>query len=99
MVYIKTTPWTQMGRSIAIEKAVAGIYEMYFAKGPRWVAKHLPQRSEMPQYGDRVSAEAREVLLGDYGVEAFNEDYAALTIRAFCDSISTKQTFTQSVYA
>ena len=29
MVYIKTTPWTRTGRSIAIEKAVAGIYEMY----------------------------------------------------------------------
>jgi len=98
MVYIKTTPWTRTGRSIAIEKAVAGIYEMYFAKGPRWVAKHLPHRSEMADYGDKVSAESREILLGDYGVESFIEDYAVLTIRASGDSISTKQTYTQWVY-
>ena len=69
MAHIMTTPWTRTGRSIAIEKAIAAIYERYFAKGPRWVAKHLPQRSEMQQYGDRVSAESREILLGDYGVE------------------------------
>src|SRR5437899_4125748 len=71
---------------------------MDFAKGRRWVAKHLPQRSEMPQYGDRVSAESREILLGDYGVESFIEDYAVLTIRASGDSLSTKQTYTQWVY-
>jgi hypothetical protein len=98
MVYIKTAPWTQTGRSIAIEKAVVGIYETYFAKGPRWVAKHLPQRSEMAQYGPKVSAESREILLGDYGVESFVEDYAVLAIRASGDSISTQQTYTQWVY-
>ena len=98
MVYIKTTPWTRTGRSIAIEKAVAGIYEMYFAKGPRWVAKHLPHRSEMADYGDKVSAESREILLGDYGVESFIEDYAVLAIQGSGDSISTKQTYTQWVY-
>src|SRR6266508_201063 len=98
MVYIKTTPWTQAGRGIAIQKAVAAIYERYFAKGPRWVAKHLPERSEMPQYGGKVSAESREILLGDYGVESFIEDYAVLAIRASGDSISTEQIYTQWVY-
>src|SRR5437879_9730642 len=98
MVYIKTTPWTRTGRSIAIEKAIAAIYERYFAKGPRWVAKHLPQRSEMQQYGDRVSAESKEILLGDYGVESFIEDYAVLAIQGSGDSISAKQTYTQWVY-
>src|SRR5207244_5351995 len=82
----------------AMEKAVAGIYEMYFAKGPRWVAKHLPHRSEMADYGDKVSAESREILLGDYGVESFIEDYAVLAIQGSGDSISTKQTYTQWVY-
>jgi len=98
MAHIITTPWTRTGRSIAIEKAIAAIYERYFAKGPRWVAKHLPQRSEMPQFGDRVSADSREILLGDYGVESFIEDYAVLAIQGSGDSISTKQTYTQWVY-
>jgi len=29
----------------------------------RWVAKHLPQRSQMQEYGSQVSPESREILL------------------------------------
>src|SRR3989442_8064199 len=98
MASLMTPLGPRTGRSIAIERAIAAIYERYSAKGPRWVAKHLPQRSEMQQYGDRVSAESREILLGDYGVESFIEDYAVLAIQGSGDSISTKQTYTQWVY-
>jgi len=98
MVYTMSTPWTQQGRNTAIQKAVAEIYERYFAKGPRWVAKHLPQRAEMSEYGSRVSAESREILLGDFGVESFIEDYAVLAIGASGDIKSTRQIYTQWVY-
>ncbi len=98
MVYTMANPWTLQGRDMAIQKAVAEIYERYFAKGPRWVAKHLTQRSQMREYGGSVSAESREILLGDYGVESFVEDYAVLAIRASGDSNSTRQIYTQWVY-
>jgi len=42
MVYQMNNPWTQTGRQIQIEKGVAEIYARYFARGPKWVAKHLP---------------------------------------------------------
>jgi len=93
-----TTPWTLRGRNNAIQKAIGEIYERYFAKGPRWVAKHLPQRSQMREYGSKVSPESKEILLGDYGVESFIEDYAVLAIRASGDSVSTRQTYTQWIY-
>jgi len=98
MVYLKTNPWTLSGRNTAIQKAVAAIYERYFAKGPRWVAKHLPERSQMREYGSKVSPESREILLGDYGIESFIEDYAVMAIRASGDSISIRQTYTQWIY-
>src|SRR3989304_6246824 len=98
MVYLVTNPWTLKGRNTAIQKAVAAIYERYFAKGPRWVAKHLPERSRMREYGPKVSPESREILLGDYGVESFIEDYAVMAIRASGDSISIRQTYTQWIY-
>jgi hypothetical protein len=96
MVYTMTTPWTLRGRNTAIQKAVVEVYERYFAKNPRWVAKHLPQRAEMSEYGSRVSAESREILLGDFGVESFIEDYAVLAIRASGDSQSTRQIYRPS---
>ncbi len=98
MVYTNTSPWTLEGRQTAIQKAVAEIYERYFAKGPRWIAKHLPQRSEMREYGAAVSPESREILLGDYGVESFIEDYAVIAVRASGDSLSTRQIYTQWVF-
>jgi hypothetical protein len=98
MVYTMSSPWTLQGRELAIQKAVAEIYERYFAKGPRWVAKHLPQRSQMAEYASRVSPESREILLGDYGVESFIEDYTELSVRASGDSKSTRQIYTQWVY-
>ena len=98
MVYTNTNPWTQEGKHTAIQKAVAEIYDRYFSKGPRWIAKHLPQRSEMQEYGDRVGPESREILLGNYGVESFIEDYAVIAVRAAGDSLSTQQIYTQWVF-
>ncbi len=98
MVYTTKNPWTQQGRQIAIQKAVAEIYEQYFSKGPKWIAKHLPQRSEMQEYSQAVSPESREILLGDYGVESFVEDYALSTLQAAGDSRSTRQIYTQWVF-
>jgi hypothetical protein len=93
-----STPWTLQGRNLAIQKAVAEIYERYFAKGPRWIAKHLPQRKEMGLNVDRISPETREMLIGDFGVESFVEDYAEYTIRISGDSRATMQLYTQWVY-
>lgn len=98
MVYTMNTPWTLGGRNIAIQKAVAEIYERYFANGPRWIAKHLPQRKEMPDYATRLSAESKEILLGDYGVESFIEDYALMAIQASGDSKATRQVYTQWIF-
>jgi hypothetical protein len=98
MVYTMSTPWTLSGRNNAIQKAVAEVYERYFAKGPRWIAKHLPQRSEMRDHADLLSKESREILLGDYGVESFIEDYAQMAILASGDSKATRQTYVQWVY-
>ncbi len=98
MVYTMSTPWTLSGRNIAIQKAIGEIYERYFARGPRWIAKHLPQRSQMQEYASKVSQESREILLGDYGVESFVEDYALHAIQASGDSRSTRQTYTQWIY-
>ena len=98
MVYTMAGPWTLEGRYNAIQKGVAEIYDRYFSKGPRWVAKHLPQRKQMPEYGERVSPESREILIGDFGVESFIEDYAVLAIRASGDSYATRQTYVQWVY-
>jgi hypothetical protein len=98
MVYTMTSPWTQTGRNTAIQKAVSEIYERYFAKGPRWIAKHLPERAQMREYGPTVSPESREILLGDFGIESFIEDYAYHAIGASGDSISTRQTYTQWVF-
>jgi hypothetical protein len=97
MVYQMANPWTQTGRTIEIEKAVAEIYARYFARGPKWVAKHLPQRQEMSQYGATVSAETKEMLLGDFGVESFIEDYALWATYATGESTSTGQIYTQWV--
>lgn len=93
-----STPWTLEGRNIAIQKAVAAIYDRYFAKGPRWIAKHLPQRNDMARYGDRISQETKEMLIGDFGVESFIEDYAQMAVLASGDSIATGQTYVQWVY-
>ena len=86
------------GKHTAIQKAVSEIYEQYFAKGPRWIAKHLPQRLEMREHGAAVSPESREILLGNYGVESFIEDYAVIAVRASGDSRSTRQIYTQWVF-
>lgn len=93
-----STPWTLQGRNIAIQKAVAAIYDRYFAKGPRWIAKHLPQRKQMKDWGDRLSPESKEILLGDFGVESFIEDYAQMAILASGDSYATRQTYTQWIF-
>jgi hypothetical protein len=98
MVYTTKNPWTTEGRNIAIQKAVGEVYERYFARGPRWVAKHLPERAQMKEYGHTASPETKEILLGDFGVESFVEDYAVLAIKASGDSISTRQIYTQWVY-
>lgn len=98
MVYTMSTPWTMQGRENAIQKAVGAVYERYFAKGPRWVAKHLPQRAEMRKYGGYVSPESREILIGDFGVESFIEDYAEQAINASGDSKATMQTYVQWVF-
>jgi hypothetical protein len=98
MVYTMTSPWTLEGRYTAIQKAVAEVYERYFSKGPRWVAKHLPQRAQMQEYGSKVSPESREILLGDFGVESYIEDYAVHAIGASGDSSTTRQIYTQWVF-
>jgi hypothetical protein len=98
MVYTMANPWTQGGRYLAIQKAVGEIYDRYFAKGPRWIAKHLPERAQMKEYSGLVSPESREILLGDLGVESFIEDYAQYAINASGDSLSTRQTYTQWVF-
>lgn len=97
MVYQMTNPWTAGGRYAAIQKGVAEVYERYFARGPKWVAKHLPQRSQMQEYASKVSTESREMLLGDFGVESFIEDYALWATYASGESISTGQIYTQWV--
>jgi hypothetical protein len=84
-----TNPWTSEGREIAIQKAVGEIYQRYFERGPKWVAKHLPQRDEMPQWKGKVSAESKEILLGDFGVESFIEDYALWATYASGGDVST----------
>lgn len=98
MVYTMSTPWTSGGRNTAIQKAVGEIYERYFANGPRWIAKHLPQRNQMRDYASRLSNESREILLGDFGVESFIEDYAQMAIQASGDSKATRQTYTQWIF-
>jgi hypothetical protein len=98
MVYLMSAPLTLQGRNTAIQKAVAEIYERYFAKGPRWIAKHLPQRRQMREYASAVSPESKEILLGDFGVESFIEDYALHAIEASGDSRSIRQTYTQWIY-
>ena len=91
-------PWTAKGRNLAIQKGVAEVYADYFARGPRWVAKHLPQRSEMGEWSGRVSPETTEMLLGDYGIETFVEDYAQMAILASGDSVATQQIYVQWIY-
>jgi hypothetical protein len=91
------SPWTQSGRTLAIQKGVAAIYDRYFANGPRWVAKHLPERAQMREYESQVSPESREILLGDLGVESFIEDYAFHAVTASGDSRAIRQTYTQWV--
>jgi len=98
MTYTMSNPWTIEGRYLAIQKAVGDVYEQYFAKGPRWVAKHLPQRKEMGDYADKMSDDTKEILLGDFGVESFIEDYAVMAINASGDSLSTRQIYTQWVF-
>ncbi|HUF54539.1 MAG TPA: acyl-ACP desaturase [Dehalococcoidia bacterium] len=98
MVYLTSSPWTTEGRYNAIRKAVAEIYDHYFRKGPRWIAKHLPERAQMGEWASRVSPETKEMLLGDYGVESYIEDYAQMAILASGDSISTRQIYTQWVF-
>lgn len=98
MVQLRTTPWTQEGRSTAIQKGVAAVYERYFSRGPRWVAKHLPERTEMPQWSGNLGKESREMLLGDFGIESFIDDYAQLVIHASGDSLSTRQVYTQWIF-
>ena len=70
MVQQMRNPWTAQGRNLAIQKAVAEIYGRYFQRGPRWIAKHLSQRTEMGDWAGRVSSETAEILLGDFGVES-----------------------------
>lgn len=98
MVYTQTAPWTITGRYNAIQKRVAEIYDHYFRKGPRWVAKHLPERDQMGDWAGRINDDTKEVLLGDYGVESFIEDYAQMAILASGDSYSTRQVYTQWVF-
>jgi hypothetical protein len=98
MTYAMSTPWTISGRYNAIQKGVGKIYERYFAGGPRWVAKHLPERQHMAAYRDRLSPESKEILLGDFGVESFIEDYAVLAIQASGDSLATRHIYTQWVF-
>ena len=45
-----------------------------------------------------ITPDTREILLGDYGVESFIEDYARLAIQASGDSISTRQVYTQWIF-
>lgn len=97
MVYQITNPWTTEGRHLAIQKGVSEVYSRYFARGPKWVAKYLPQRSEMQQYGSYTSTESLEMLLGDFGVESFIEDYAQWATYASGNSPSTGQIYTQWV--
>ena len=98
MAYTMNTPWTLAGRNLAIQKAIAEIYEQYFAGGPRWIAKHLPQRKQMGDYASKLSDESKEILLGDYGIESFIEDYALMAIQASGDSRAISQTYTQWVF-
>jgi hypothetical protein len=98
MVYTMSTPWTPGGRNTAIQKAIAEVYERYFAGGPRWIAKHLPQRNQMRDYSSKLSEESKEILLGDYGVESFIEDYAQMAILASGDSKATRKTYTQWIF-
>lgn len=93
-----TTPWTLAGRYNAIQKGVAEVYDRYFSKGPRWVAKHLPQRKDMKEWAGKISPESTEILKGDFGIESFIEDYAEMAILASGDSYSTRQIYTQWVY-
>ena len=85
MVTQINSPWTAKGRNLAIQKGVAGVYADYFAKGPRWVAKQLNQRSEMREWSGRVSRETTEMLLGDYGSETFVDDDSKMAILASGD--------------
>ena len=86
MVYTTKNPWTLKGKQIAIQKSVAEIYREYFAKGPRWVAKHLPQRSAMREYGPAVSPESREILLGGSGAPTEEKVLPSVPIVVFPDT-------------
>jgi len=91
-------PWTQGGREFAIQQEVAQIYARYFQTGPRWNAKHLSQRGEMEKWASLLSVETVEMLVGNYGIESFVEDYAQMTVLASGDSIATKGIYTQWVF-
>jgi hypothetical protein len=98
VVHVHETPWTIGGRNIAIQKAIHRIYEDYFAKGPRWIAKYLPQRSQMSLYARHIDDDVREVIVGDYGIESFVEDYAEAAMGASRNNPATMQTYVQWVF-
>jgi hypothetical protein len=52
----------------------------------------------MGDWAAHITPDTREILLGDYGVESFIEDYARLAIQASGDSYSTRQVYTQWVF-
>ncbi|MEX0621582.1 MAG: acyl-ACP desaturase [Candidatus Woykebacteria bacterium] len=52
----------------------------------------------MLEWADKVSPESTEIIVGDFGVESFIEDYAEMAILASGDSYSTRQIYTQWVY-
>ena len=64
LVYTNTNPWTQEGKNTAIQKAVADIYEPYFAKGPRWIAQHLPETADMSEARRARTTEPRTDTMG-----------------------------------
>ena len=98
MVMQQILPWTQGGREFRIQQEVAKIYARYFQTGPRWNAKHLSQRGEMEKWASLLSVETVEMLVGNYGIESFVEDYAEMTVLAAGDSVATKGIYTQWVF-
>ncbi len=98
MVQLITTPWTPEGRNIALQKAIREIYDDYFARGPRWVAKHLPQRKEMGDWAGKITERTKQMVLGFLGVESFIEDYAYWTILASGESLVHQAIYGRWVY-
>lgn len=96
VITILPGPFTLQAKQAAIQAEVREHYESYFVQATQtrsWVPDDLPQRKQMAQYGQMVSAESRELLLGFMGVESLIDDYVFAGIKAAGDSVATRDLY------